>query len=252
MKKIFVLAILFYLKQLNACPVRNTYAFLPHINPNVAWWDEIHFCKQDFPASSLEVIVQPNNFGLSSSDHTQHIPISRATTSAPDLVTLGTTDIDLSGLTLADLNLTAGAINADMPSTNQVGDKSLFNFFIYTPRSGNRCDKDKKFKSALNYIQTTPGIFTAAGINSSPDTSSIANAVARIDNALLSLGTGETIPATIIFYHANPYPNQEQWALLTRYCWIGVGAKLQISDSDLSQVVKSGTYHVSVGVRTYP
>lgn len=206
----------------------------------------IYFCQQSFPSSSLAYAPMPTDVVAGGSQS-----ISQAG-SAMASIPLGTSSINLTGFTPA--NLALNSLSANFPNTNGLfNSPSLFNFYTRISSNGdcNNSNGISQYTYILQYLRGNPSIFQA---NSSGNQTAVADnssstSIAKINGALMVNAQGKTMPVAINLYYANPITNPQQQFTRTdgKYCWVGVGAQVSINGSDIKD---AGDYKVTVGVLT--
>lgn len=210
----------------------------------------VSFCKQVFEFEEQKLSYKPNptdiveggsqNISMGSKSKIQTFPLGMS--------------INLEGFTPSELNLKNSTLTAYFPNVGGFGGSpSLFNFYTSIARTrgcenalrgGNQYNLIKKhLRNEAYRFQANNG--TKKGIRE--DT---ANNIARIEDVTISSNRGGLpLIADIIFYHANPTPDQYFDRPLGYLCWVGVGAKMEIKIDNLESI-NAGDYVVDVGVFT--
>lgn len=220
---------------------------------NIPGWltnETVYFCKQDFSPNALTFKPDPNTIlpggsqVISMGNKTQTSPIQQ--------------NIQIQGFTPNNLNinLNSGNLSALFPSSGGYKNSpSLFNFYTRiaylssctsAPRGGNQYDLLK------NYLRDNPNIFTLVGQSSSPQrvNSSPQDIVVFKDAQLINKSNpAQKVIADVTLYHANQNVTDTSFTpnLLSRYCWLGVGARVDLKSMNLSN---TGNYDLTIAVNT--
>ena len=213
--------------------------------------EPILFCKQSFPDSSLTYAPNPDSIVaggsqvISMGNTVQHYPLSNS--------------VNLSGFTPRNLNinLNSGALSIDYPNSDgYAGSPSLFNFYTTvsyyrncstTPRGGDQ------FKLITSYLRNNgSSIFEISNYNSIetvPENSAGLDIITFKDVKFESeSNTNINITGDLTLYHANK--NNSNSTIGTgfwghKYCWLGVGARVDINNIDLKN---AGDYDLTIAV----
>lgn len=231
-----------------ACPAVNSYLDADVKNVN-DWRNRrgrtIYFCKQDFPQNTLSLDVQDADLVSGGSQS-----ITQGATVQTGDLSVGS--IDFTGFTPSALSL--NQISGDFPNVNgQFGSPSLYNFYSHIGISSD-CRKYRgkdQYERILTYLRQNANIFQASssGVQTGVADAS-GNNIARINDAVLvHQTTGDTITADIVFYHANAGMAGQYFTRFSRYCWVGVGARIEM-DGQTAGIDNAGDYVVNVGVLT--
>lgn len=232
---------------LAACPKITTFG--PEIIGNVGTVnisgipERILYCKQDFSKPQLSYepkqtdIVPGGSKTVSMGSIEQIFPLNRS--------------IDLLGFTPTDLKLNDSALSASFPNEGGLGGSpSLFNFYtnlavdncLNAPRGGNQYNLIKE------HLRNNADRFRANSTQKGVRDDDTPNSIARIKDVTISSNQGGSpLIADIIFYHANPMDAPSFNTLTRTYCWVGVGAKMEIKSLEN---VNAGDYVVDIGVFT--
>ena len=204
---------------------------------------KIYFCKQEFPdqalvfAPSRTDLVNGGSQVISKGNTAQTFPLANS--------------IDLTGFNVGNLNF--NSLSANYPNVDgQFGSPSLFNFYLKT-NSNDDCTG--QYPVIRNYLRNHPEIFqTIPTSGTATSDSSSTSSIAKISPAKLKSNIDPTkeLTADIYFYHANAgrggqYFTVDGPGVQDRYCWVGVGTRIQIQANN-SSLRYSGGYKVSVGV----
>lgn len=213
--------------------------------------EPILFCKQSFPDSSLTYAPEPDSIVaggsqvISMGNTVQQYPLSNT--------------VNLSGFTPNNLNinLNSGALSIDYPNSGgYAGSPSLFNFYTRiayfsscsaSPRGGDQ------FKLMTRYLRNNgSSIFAISnynGIETVPESSTSLDIITFKNAQFQSQSNpSHNITGDVTFYHANRNNNNSTigtgW-LGKKYCWLGVGARVDINNIDLKY---AGDYDLTVAV----
>ncbi|WP_131669588.1 hypothetical protein [Psychrobacter pygoscelis] len=204
---------------------------------------KIYFCKQEFPdqallfAPSRTDLVNGGSQVIAKGNTLQTFPLANS--------------IDLTGFNVGNLDF--NSLSANYPNVDgQFDSPSLFNFYIKT---NNNDDCSGQYPVIRNYLRNHPNVFqTIPASGTAASDISSTSSIAKISAAKLqsNIDPAKELTADIYFYHANAglsgqYFTEPGNGIRDRYCWVGVGTRLQIQAN--SSVLKySGGYRVSVGV----
>lgn len=206
--------------------------------------ERILFCKQEFKESALSYkpdpsdIVEGGSQKISMGSTIQTFPLDMS--------------INLSGFTPSELNLKNSTLTADFPNVGgSGGSPSLFNFYtnlavdncLNAPRGGNQYNLIKE------HLRSQAKRFQSGGKRGVRDDDT-PNSIARIKDVTISSNQGGApLIADIIFYHANSTGAPSFNTFSRTYCWVGVGAKMEIKIDNLESI-NAGDYVVNVVVLT--
>lgn len=209
----------------------------------------VFFCKQEFAPATLtfkpssESLVAGGSQAISMGNTTQISPLTRS--------------IQLQGFTPSNLNINLSSSNltAFFPSSGGYQNSpSLFNFYTKiaygsncssAPRGGNQFALMKK------YLRDNPNIFTLVGQTTLPQrVDTPAQDIVTFKDAQLINKSNPTqkIIADITLYHANTNVTDASFStgfLLPAYCWLGVGARINLKNMNLSN---TGNYDLTLAV----
>lgn len=204
--------------------------------------ETIYFCKQDFSKSQLSYMPKPTdivprgNQTVSMGSTIQTFPLNRS--------------IDLLGFTPTDLN--KSPLSASFPNEGGYdSSSSLFNFYTRIVgsdcydafRGGNQYELIKRYlRNNANRFQANVNNKTGQRVDNE------ANTIAKIKEVtLIGSEAGKGLTADITLYHANLEGEKSFRTVLGTYCWVGVGAKLEIKSLE---DVNAGDYVVDIRVLT--
>lgn len=221
-------------ENVGSAPISGTYA------------EPILFCKQSFPDSSLtyasdsDSIVAGGSQVISMANTVQQYPLSNT--------------VNLSGFTPSnlDINLNSGALSINYPkSDGYAGSPSLFNFYT-TIWSINQCDSaprgGNQYELVKKHLRDNPSIFTLVGQISLPQRVDTTQDIVKFKGAQLINRSNPTqkIIADVTLYHANGSNNSTiPTGLFKKYCWLGVGARVEINNIDLKN---AGDYDLTIAI----
>ncbi|WP_156819034.1 hypothetical protein [Psychrobacter lutiphocae] len=213
--------------------------------------ETVFFCKQNFAPTNLTFKPNPNTIlpggsqSISMGSTVQTFPIQSS--------------IQLQGFTPSNLNINLNTGNLSALFPNSGGYKnspSLFNFYtkiayvsscLSAPRGGNQ------YELLKNYLRDNPNIFTLIGQSSAPQrVNSSPQDIVVFKNAQLinQNNPAQKIIADVTLYHANQNVADAFFNtgfLLPKYCWLGVGARVDLKNMNLSN---TGNYDITIAVNT--
>lgn len=206
--------------------------------------ETIYFCKQEFSKPQLSYepkqtdIVPGGSKTVSMGSIEQIFPLNRS--------------IDLLGFTPTDLKLNDSALSASFPNKNGYGGSpSLFNFYTRivgsdcydAVRGGNQYELIKGHLRENAYrFQANDGTKKGVRVYGNPNDIAIIEGVKVTESQ-----SGKSLTADIALYHANLTGERSFRTFLGTYCWVGVGAKMEIKSLEN---VNAGDYVVDIGVFT--
>lgn len=214
-----------------------------------SYGEKVFFCQQSFPTKALSYKFDESTLVTGGSQS-----ISMGNTIQTSSLT---NSIDLSGFSPngLDINTNIGNLTLFFPSSGGYNNSpSLFNFYtkiayasscLSAPRGGDQFNLIKK------YLRDNPNIFTLVGQTSAAQSvNSPGSDIVKFSSAELINKTNpsQKITADVILYHANQNlsnPTFETGFLLPKYCWFGVGARVEIKDTNLTN---AGNYDLQLGV----
>ena len=224
-------------ENVGAVPIPGTYS------------ETVFFCKQSFSPTTLtfkpnpESIVAGGSQTVSMGNTAQTLPLQQS--------------IQLSGFTPSNLNinLNTGTLTALFPNSGGYKNSpSLFNFYTKVaatsrcnsaPRGGNQYELIKK------YLRDNSNIFTLVSQTSLPQRVDTAQDIVKFKDAQLINRSNPTqkIIADVTLYHANTNIADAsfQTSIYPRYCWLGVGARIDLKNMNLSN---TGNYDLTLAVNT--
>ena len=224
-------------ENVGAVPIPGTYS------------ETVFFCKQNFSPTTLtftpspETIVAGGSQTISMGNTTQTLSLTQS--------------IQLPGFTPSNLNinLNTGTLTAFFPNSGGYKNSpSLFNFYTKVAAIS-RCDSaprgGNQFELMKRYLRDNPNIFTLVGQTSLPQRADTAQDIVKFKDAQLINRSNPTqkIIADVTLYHANTnvVDASFQTTIFPRYCWLGVGARIDLKNMNLSS---TGNYDLTLAVNT--